>query len=130
LIALTFAIGAIGCSKKKQFIHYDGYYSNQQQYSSVLMFFRYYADGIVTVALPVTEHNVTHYSPHQLDKDSKECTIRGKYILDGNKIKFSLADKNGSVDFAGEFKENKLVLKSHSNINGRDSENIYDFYRW
>ena len=114
---------------KKKYIHFDGYYSNEQHYNSVLMFIRFYADGTVTSALPATVQNVIQISPNQLDKDnSKECTIRGKYTLAGNNINFFLVDKNGTANFVGEFQKNKLKLKSHSNINGKDSEETYDFY--
>ena len=131
MILLLIALSIVGCSKKQQFIHFDGYYSNEKQPDSVAMFIQFYADGTVTSALPVTVNHVMQVSKNQLDKDNvKECTIRGKYTLKGNTIKYTLVDSNGSVDFNGEFRENKLILKVHSNINGRDSENAYDFYKW
>jgi len=130
LIVLILALGFVGCSKK-QYIHFDGYYSNEKQLNSVAMFIQFYADGTVTAALPITVQHVIQVSKNQLDKDNhKECTIRGKYTLKGNTIKYTLVDNNGSVDFDGEFQENKLILKAHSNINGSDSVNTFDFYKW
>jgi hypothetical protein len=120
----------MGCNNKK-YMNFEGYYSNQQKFDAVATFFRFYPDGTVTASLPVTVNHVIAFKPNQLDKDnSKECTIRGKYTLNGNKVKFKLVDKNGSADFSGEFRENKVILTSHNNINGRDSEETFDFYHW
>ena len=128
-IALVLVVSCVGCGKK-QLIHFDGYYSNKKHVNEVHIFFRFYADGTVTAALPVPVNNTYTLSVNELDKDKKECTIRGKYILKGNNVAFKLVDPNGSADFSGEFQKNKVVLKSHSNINGKDSMNTYDFYKW
>ena len=129
-ITLLLAISIAGCSKKQE-IQFDGLYSNKQNYNDSHIYFRFYADGTVTAALPVPANNNTYtFNMKELDKDSKECTVRGKYKLKGNKVEFKLVDKNGSADFSGEFQKNKVSLKSHSNINGKDSMTIYDFYKW
>jgi hypothetical protein len=93
------------------------------------MYLKFYTDGTVTAALPPTINNIIKITPNQLNKDSKECDIKGKYTLNGNNVVFKLLDKNGSADFTGQFQENKIVLHSHSNINGKDSDNSYDFYK-
>jgi hypothetical protein len=129
LFIVILFISIMGCSKK-EYIHFDGYYSNQQAYNDVPIYFRFYPEGDVTASLPVTVNHIIQFNPKQLDKDdSKECTVRGKYTLNKNKVVFKLVDKNGTADFSGEFRENKLVLKAHSNINGKESENIYAFYK-
>jgi len=106
-------------------------YSNRQNLNDIHIYFRFYPDGTVTAALPVPgSDNKYTLSMKELDKDSKECAIKGKYVLKGNKVEFKLVDKNGSADFSGQFQENKVLLKSHSNINGKDSMITYDFYKW
>ena len=128
LITLALIVSIAGCSKK-QGINFNGYYSNKKDFNKVHVYFRFYADGTVTSALPVPVNNNYTLNIGELDKDNiKECTIRGKYSLKGNEVVFKLVDKNGSADFSGEFKKNKLDLKVHSNIYGKDSYDSYDFY--
>lgn len=128
LVVMVIAFSLAGCSKK-EYMRFDGFYSNQQSYYDVTTYLKFYPDGTVTASLPPTVNNVIQFRPEQLDKNRKECTIKGRYALKNNKVVFKLIDPNGSADFSGEFKENKLVLKVHSNINGKDSENVYDFYK-
>ena len=45
----------------------------------------------------------------------------GVYTLDGTQISFTVYGANGSVDFWGTVTDGKLILSSHSNINGHDA---------
>lgn len=126
---LLLLLNFTGCSNEK-YVRFDGYYSNQEQYYDVPTFFRFYDDGTVTASLPDIVEHVIQFKPAQLDRNNvKECTIRGRYTLKGNKVSFRLTDSNGSADFSGEFLKNAVKLKSHSNINGKDTVTIYNFYK-
>lgn len=128
LLVSILIFGIIGCSNKK-YIQYNGFYSNQQNIYAIPIFLRFYPEGTVTASLPTVKNHRIQFSLAQLDKDNaKECTIQGKYTLKGNKVTFKLIDKNGSADFYGEFGQNNLIVKAHSNINGKDSEEVYNFY--
>ncbi|HEY6871672.1 MAG TPA: hypothetical protein VI298_02975 [Geobacteraceae bacterium] len=131
LAAMTMLVaGMLGCSGEKP-IKFNGYYSNKQHLSAVPIFFRFYPDGTVTAALPPVVNGVIQFTPGQLDNtNAKECTIRGKYVLDRNKVAFRLVDRNGTADFSGDFTGRSLTLKSHSNINGKDATESYEFYAW
>lgn len=128
LVVIALVMGSAGCGKKKN-MNYEGFYSNKDDINSVHIFFRFYPDGVVTAAVPVPVNNEYTLDLKELDKkDTKKCTVRGNYILKGNKVTFKLTDKNGSVDFAGDMQENKMTLKSHSAINGKDSVEAYRFF--
>jgi hypothetical protein len=128
LLLLVLIAAVAGCGKEAPpLIRYDGFYGNPQTPSPIHIFFRFYKDGTVTASLPVPANNQFALKLSELDKDSKECTIKGKYVLKGNNVKFKLMDKNGSADFSGEFKPDAVLLSSHSNINGKDSRESYVF---
>jgi hypothetical protein len=135
---LAFLIGAMtilfaciaGCSGGNN-IKFNGYYSNQQHHNGVPMFFRFYKDGVVTASLPSVVNGAIMFTPDQLDNSNpKTCTIRGRYVLNGNSVSFRLVDPNGTADFSGEFGDHAVTLKAHSNINGRDSVTTFEFYKW
>jgi len=128
LLLSILILGITGCSKK-EYIHYNGFYSNQNKINEVPVYLRFYPEGTVTASLPPVKNHIIQFNLAQLDKNNaKECTVRGKFTVKNNKVTFKLTDKNGSADFSGEFVENSLLVKVHSNINGVDSDSVYDFY--
>ncbi len=130
LIVMTMLFSGITGCGRDNYIKFDGYYSNQQHHNGVPIFFRFYPDGTVTASLPAIANGAIQFTPNQLDKNNtKECTIRGKYVLNKNNVTFRLVDSNGTADFSGEFNKRAITLKSHSNINGKDSVTTYEFMR-
>ncbi|MFG6465169.1 hypothetical protein [Roseateles sp. BYS87W] len=55
---------------------------------------------------------------------------RGRVVHRGNRISFRAVSKEGAVRFEGHAFENHLVLRSHSEINGHDDQQRFDFVRW
>ncbi|MDE7446505.1 MAG: hypothetical protein K2N15_12525 [Lachnospiraceae bacterium] len=60
--------------------------------------------------------------------DDRYKDLLGQYIIDGTDISFTDISEYGTVDYWGTIENNKLLLSSHSNINGNDSYREYSFY--
>ena len=51
------------------------------------------------------------------------------YVIEGDHITLSDTFENGSVDYEGTIKADRLTLNSHSNVNGNERKNAdYIFY--
>jgi len=108
-------------------IRYDGvYYSPSSSDAGFTYYIRFYADGtVITVTSSGTIFDVKKW----FTKDRKDISI-GKFILVGDKIIFSSGDSYGSVDYNGHVFNDRLLLNSHSNINGHEETRQYRFREW
>jgi hypothetical protein len=55
---------------------------------------------------------------------------RGKIKIEENKISFFAISLEGNVTYEGEMVNDRLVLSSHSHINGHNDNGTYSFAKW
>lgn len=116
-------------------LNFDGLYCCIGDFNSnglidnyVLMF---YEDGsVITVTVEQTEDGGRYFPKKKwFSKDADRYKdLLGQYIIDGTDISFTGISEYGTVDYWGTIENNKLLLSSHSNINGNDSYREYSFY--
>lgn len=106
-------------------IRYDGVYYHKE--SGCSNYFRFYDDGIVINACSTG----TIYEIKKWFNKEHLNSGRGKYKIIGNKVSFQSKSKEGTIDYNGIILPNKLVMDTHSNINGYNSKNEeYVFGVW
>ncbi|TGX97560.1 hypothetical protein E5357_12035 [Hominisplanchenecus murintestinalis] len=91
----------------------------------------FYEDGsVITVTVEQTEDGGGYFPIKKwFSKDADRYKdLIGQYIIDGTDISFTGISENGTVDYWGTIENKKLLLSSHSNINGYDSYREYSFY--
>ncbi len=92
---------------------------------------RFYEDGVVLAASIQTEDIVQDWSRinQWFHRDSASPSYStGQYYSISDHISFSSTSQTGTVDRAGSYLENKLILDSYSHINGRKFENnVYEY---
>lgn len=82
---------------------------------------RFYEDGTVIHASVEQKKPDGNYYPSAdwFNRESEYyADLLGHYELDGDAITLTTYSPKGSVDYYGTVRENKLVLNSHSNVNG------------
>lgn len=93
---------------------------------------RFYDDGTVIAASIEQSESNGGYFPHaswfDRNKDNYKDYL-GYYSFNDGKITLTTISQNGTVDYQGSIDEKYMILDSHSNINGHESENVqYEFY--
>ena len=104
-------------------IRCDGvYYRKASGYTEYLRFFE---DGtVISMSAIWTIDQIKDYFNKSYDNT-------GKYEIVENKISFRTTNKFGSVDYNGQIYKNKLILNSHSLINGNRRDNVeFLFSTW
>lgn len=93
--------------------------------------FLFYPDGTVIDATIEQTEESSGYFPHAswFSKDNADFAgSTGTYEMSDG-IVFSTVSEYGSVDYRGEVYNGYLILDSHSNINGHETQDVrYDFY--
>jgi len=90
------------------------------------MYLGLYADGTVISAtvssLPANHHKIVKwFSRQHSDMPQGVCRIKD------DRISFTTVSSEGSVEYYGGIQKDKLILTSHSNINGHKASKTYDY---
>ena len=112
-------------SKSLSSIRYDGvYYKKNNSYTSYL---RFYSDGtVITASSTGTIIEIKRW----FNKENSDIS-KGIYRIVEEKISFQSKSSNGVVEYNGQVYENKIILNSHSYINGYEEKNReYLFGSW
>jgi len=85
---------------------------------------RFYDDGTLIFCSMEQSNPNSNYFPQSdwFDKETDYKDLVSTYELDGDYIEFYTANPAGTVDYWGTVKEDRLVLDSHSNINGNETQ--------
>lgn len=91
---------------------------------------RFYEDGVVIgVSIEQRENGKEYFPKESWFNRETESHNTGNYECVDDKISFTTADENGTVDYDGTIRQNQLVLDVHFNINDYDELNReYVFY--
>jgi hypothetical protein len=116
-------------SKAQRELSYDGYYVSIPDSNSMSMFkyyLRFYPDstviGVTTAGKP---DNLVPWF-----KKENKTPSKGKFVLSGDTIKFSMTSEQGEVTYDGMLtSENKLVLTVKSLINKYQGKEEYGFMK-
>jgi len=127
-IAIFFLVVSFWASAQKE-LSYDGYYVSIPDSNTMSMFkyyLRFYPDstviGVTTAGKP---DNLLPWF-----KKENKTPSKGKFMLSGNTIKFSMTSEQGEVTYDGMLtSENKLVLTVKSLINKYQGKEEYGFMK-
>ena len=104
-------------------IRFDGLY--QAAESGVTSYLRFYRDSIVlSVSSTGNPVQVTQWFNKSNSKVSK-----GSYSLDDSRLTFSTTSSHGTVDYKGVIEGEKMILDTHSYVNGHRSKKTYSFVK-
>jgi hypothetical protein len=87
--------------------------------------FKFFEDGeVIVVSLGANILDIS--TQEKVNKwFIKGYSKRGQYIINENKISFTIKSNEGNVEYRGTIEDNKLLLIVHSHINGRKSLRKY-----
>src|SRR5215471_5154116 len=125
-IAILFLLVSLSSRAQKE-VSYDGYYVSIPDSNSMTMFkyyLRFYPDGtVIGVTTAGKPDNLVPWF-----KKENKTPSKGKFMLSGNAIKFSMTSEQGEVTYDGMLtSENKLVLTVKSLINKYQGKEEYGF---
>jgi hypothetical protein len=108
-------------------IKFDGVYLSPIGGGIATSYIRFFEDGVVvSVSAMAKPDDVKPW----LNADNENVSI-GAYALFEDNVAFAAKSDVGSVDYVGKVMNDKLVLDSHSNINGHEEKGkVYTFYKW
>ena len=98
------------------------YYYEKTEYTN---YFRFYDNGTVIGLTSIGEYNeeILKNWSYEYYND-----IIGNYTIENNRIKFSTYSGNNIIEYVGIIIDDKIILNSHSYINGKDENTeIYIF---
>ena len=111
-------------------LRYDGLYACD--YGNYSYMFRFFEDGTVICYTQGSGFARDGVFP-SFSKLEKNANLPydpdDTYVIEGDHITLSDTFENGSVDYEGTIKADRLTLNSHSNVNGNERKNAdYIFY--
>ena len=111
-------------------LRYDGLYACD--YGNYSYMFRFFEDGTVICYTQGSgfARDGVFPSYSKLEKNANlPYDPDDTYVIEGDHITLSDTFENGSVDYEGTIKADRLTLNSHSNVNGNERKNAdYIFY--
>lgn len=133
-LSLTLALLCAGCKTEEPapsedigVLRYDGIYCYiaDFDYNGLTNNYalRFYEDGsVIHTSVEQREKDSTYFpSQSWFNKENEYyATLLGTYQLSGGAITLTTFRPEGSVDYQGSVLTDKLVLDSHSNINGHE----------
>lgn len=103
----------------------DVYVCQLDEYLPRYSLLRFYPDGLVLSAHVEVQEDIRqawseiNYWFHREGTN----TTSGLYIFDGETLSFSTTSWEGTVDYAGFGQDDKIILNTHSHINGYSAKN-------
>lgn len=112
----------VGCTSKKNTVQFKGIYQSSK-IDDYYFYLRFYENDTVieTSSTGKPRHLKNWFSKN------KESISKGKYYLKNDSLFFETKSEYGIVLYKGIFKNGKLLLKHHSEINQHKSLNVYSF---
>lgn len=89
-------------------------------------YLRFYADGTV---LDVTSTGAPSDLRRWFNRGRRDLGV-GRYVIEGQQIRFSVFFENGQIDFAGTAETDSLRLHVVSQLNGHQRTVTYYFVPW
>jgi hypothetical protein len=101
-------------------IRFDGFYQSDRQ-DDYWRYLRFYDNGTV-ISASVVSDNLPKIA-NWFDGHNN----RGSFTLSGRELSFSVESQEGVVDYIGDVRGTKMILRSHSHINGNRGVIEYRF---
>lgn len=130
LITVSYFFDKIVNAEKAIFLRYDGlYFCNTDGFHHYI---RFYEDGVV-ITVPTSndgEHkDILNWFNRENAEDFKHFSI-GRYEINERNVVFDAKSSAGKVEYHCVIRPDVLHVKTHSHINGHESQNEYEFLRW
>ena len=107
-------------------LRYDGVYRSKR-IADYWNYLRFYSDGTV---IEVSSTGKPKDLRKWFSKDNASHPSIGKITIKGNHLSFSVVSTEGTVDYTGEIRENRIRLRSYSHINEHRATRVYSFIKW
>ena len=107
-------------------VRLDGLYQAKREGEGYSKYLRFFADGsVIGVSSTGSAQEVSKWFTKEWAVE--RFAAEGRFTISGAQITFQDKDRDGTVDYSGEIQGDRLVLKSHSQINDKRGVGEFEF---